>query len=60
MTEQETEHARKVREYWTRAYDSLNNNKDRLQSEPTAVLTSQANTRKKIMLKDMLDFDLSR
>ena len=41
MNESETEQERKIREYWSKAYDSLNSNKDR-QYEPTAVLTTQS------------------
>jgi hypothetical protein len=48
MTETETEHERKVREYWARAYGTIINNKDKDRPyEPTAVLASQRNTRKR-------------
>jgi hypothetical protein len=60
MTETETEHERKVREFWSKAYDSLNANKDRLPYEPTAVLSTSQNTKKKMTLRDILDLDLTR
>jgi len=61
---EETEHERRVREYWSRVYDDLIKNKDKedynskLQYQPTAVLTHQA--RKPIKLRDILDIDFSR
>ncbi len=64
MTETETEQDRKTREYWAKAYDVLITNKDKeksqLQYEPTAVLTHQANSKKPIRLRDILDIDFSR
>ena len=51
MSQRETEHERKVREYWARAYDTIINNKDSnnrsLPYEPTAVLTSNPNPKDK-------------
>jgi hypothetical protein len=55
--ESETEHDRKVREFWSKA------NKDRikLQYEPTAVLAKpNSNNKKPIKLRDILDLDLTR
>jgi hypothetical protein len=61
MSAIESEHDRRVREYWARAYDNLfANNKNKLPYEPTAVLTSPTKERKiKLRLKDMLDLDFS-
>jgi hypothetical protein len=63
MNESETEQERKVREYWTKAYDSLNNNKDsnsnKLPYKPTAVISNPPKDRK-ITNRDLLDLDLSR
>jgi hypothetical protein len=57
----ETEHERKVREYWTRAYDTINNNKDsKLQYEPTAVLTSPTKDKRiRLRLRDIVNLDFS-
>lgn len=62
MSETESEHDRRVREYWAAAYNNDNHKQAGLplQYEPTALLTSQKNTKKTITLKDLLDFDLSR
>jgi hypothetical protein len=60
MSQSETEQERKVREYWARAYDTINNNKDsKLQYEPTAVLTSNPKERK-FRLRDIVNLDFSR
>jgi hypothetical protein len=63
--ETETHSEKRVREYWSKAYDDLiksskdNNNKN---YEPTAVLTSQNNssTKRTLSIYDIADLDLSR
>ena len=67
MTETETEHERNVREYWTRAYDTIIKNKDNdssnksLPYEPTAALISNPNPKdKRIRLSDIVNLDFSR
>jgi hypothetical protein len=66
MTETETEHERKVREYWARAYDDLIKSKDKDSSsnnkshEPTAVLTSPNPKQRKFRLNDIVNLDFSR
>jgi hypothetical protein len=57
----ETEQERRVREFWSKAYDSLIVSKDKLPYEPTAVLTAPNNNNKKpFRLSDILDLDLTR
>ena len=46
MSESETEHDRKVRGYWLRAYDNLFDNNKNLPYKPTAVLASHPKERK--------------
>jgi hypothetical protein len=56
----ETEHERRVREYWSKAYDNIINNKDKnLPYEPTAVLTNPPKD-KRIRLRDIVNLDFSR
>jgi hypothetical protein len=57
-TETETEHDRKVREYWAKAYDDLiKDKKDNKNYEPTAVL-SRRNT-KQFSVYDIANLNLS-
>jgi hypothetical protein len=60
-TESESEHDRKVREYWA-AYNNDNHKQAglpiKLQYEPTAVLASQGNSIRKTSIYDILALDL--
>jgi hypothetical protein len=72
----ETEQERKTREYWANAYkgksliydissldltlNNDNNSNSKLQYEPTAVLTHQANNKKPFRLRDLIDIDFTR
>ena len=65
MSQSETEHERKVREYWSRAYDDVIKNKDKdskLPYEPTAVLTSPnpKDKRIKFRLRYVVNLDFTR
>jgi len=61
-TESESEHNRKVREYWAAAYNNDNHKQAglpiKLQYEPTAVLASQRNSIRKASIYDILALDL--
>jgi hypothetical protein len=66
MSQNETEHDRKVREYWAAAYNNDNHKQAglplELQYEPTAVLASQRNnsssSSRKTSIYDIINLDL--
>jgi hypothetical protein len=64
MSQSETEHDRRVREYWAAAYNNDNHKQAgialELQYEPTAVLASQRNRNRKTSIYDILNLDLSK
>jgi hypothetical protein len=53
MTETETEHERKVREYWARAYDDLIKSKDKDSSSNKSSITKELNVCDATIYKDI-------
>jgi hypothetical protein len=60
MDETESEHERRVRDFWAKAYDDLiKSGKDNKNYEPTAVLSRRNTNAKRFSIYDIANLNLS-